>query len=96
MSRSKVRTIGFALLLGACLSGCATTKQDEKLSANVRGAIDRHADLGPPGTIQVQARNGVVYLSGLVNSGLSAENAVSVAHAVPGVTQVVSNVSVDR
>jgi osmotically-inducible protein OsmY len=97
MSTSKsFKPVTCALLLGALLIGCATSNRDEKITANVRTAIDQNPDLGPPGAIQVQTRNGVVYLSGLVDSSLSGENVVSVAHGVNGVTDVVSNVSVDR
>ena len=89
------KPIFFALLLFA-LIGCATSKPDEKITAKVQTAIGKHPDLGPPGAIQVQTRNGVVYLSGEVNSGLSGENVVSVARGVNGVTDVVSNISVAR
>jgi osmotically-inducible protein OsmY len=90
------RTIGVTALMSATLIGCATSKPDEKITANVRAAIDRHPDLGPPGAIQVQTHDGVVYLSGLVDSSFSVENAVSVARRVKGVTGVVNNVSVDQ
>jgi osmotically-inducible protein OsmY len=82
-----------ALLLATSLMGCAVNKQDEKITTNVRAALATHSDLGPPGAIRVQARENVVYLSGLVNSGYSGENAVAVASQVDGVTNVVSNVS---
>jgi osmotically-inducible protein OsmY len=97
MSTSKYfKTFSLAVLLGASLIGCATSKRDEKITANVQAAIDRHPDLGPPGAIRVQTRNGVVYLSGLVDSSFSVENANSVVHRVKGVTDVVNNVSVDQ
>jgi osmotically-inducible protein OsmY len=97
MSTSKsLRPILFALLLVAPLIGCATSKPDEKITANVQTAIDQHPDLGPPGVIQVQTRKGVVYLSGQVNNGLAAENVVSVTRGVSGVSDVVSNISVAR
>jgi osmotically-inducible protein OsmY len=84
-----------ALLLFA-LIGCATSKPDEKITDKVQTAIDKHPDLGPPGAIQVQTRNGVVYLSGQVGNGFSSENVVSVARGVNGVTDVVNNISVAR
>jgi len=97
MSTSKSRRpIFFALLLVAPLIGCATSKPDEKITANVQAAIDKHPDLGPPGAIQVQTRDGVVYLSGQVDASFSGENVVSVARGVSGVTDVVSNISVAR
>ena len=90
------KTISLAVLLGASLIGCAISKRDEKITANVQAAIDRHPDLGPPGAIQVETRKGVVYLSGLVDSNLSVENAGSVVRRVNGVIDVVNNVSVDQ
>jgi len=97
MSKSKpFKPVICALLLGALLIGCAASSQDEKITANVRTAIDRHPDLGPPGAIQVQTRHGVVYLSGLVDTSYSVENVASVAREGTGATNVVNNVSVDR
>ena len=97
MSKSKpFKPVICALLLGALLIGCATSAQDEKITANVRTAIDQHPDLGPPGAIQVQTRHGVVYLSGLVDTSYSVENVASVAREGTGATNVVNNVSVDR
>jgi osmotically-inducible protein OsmY len=90
-----LRTVSCALLLGAPLIGCAVGNQDEKLTTNVQTAIDRHPDLGPPGAIQVQAHDGVVYLSGLADGDLAAEDVASVARRVKGVTDVVNSVSVD-
>jgi osmotically-inducible protein OsmY len=85
-----------ALALVVPLIGCAVGKSDEKITANVREAIEQHPDLGPPGGIRVQTRDGVVYLSGIVDTGLSSENAAIVARSVSGVTGVVNNVSVDK
>jgi osmotically-inducible protein OsmY len=97
MLKSKsLKPVSVAMLLGALLIGCATPNRDDKITAKVRTAIDQHSDLGAPGVIRVQTLNGVVYLSGLVDSSYSVENAESVARAVNGVTNVVNNVSVDR
>jgi hypothetical protein len=46
------KTIGVAVLMSASLIGCAISKPDEKITANVQAAIDRHPDLGHPGAIQ--------------------------------------------
>ena len=81
------------LLLAAPLIGCAVNGHDEKITANVQAALNAHSDLGAPGTIRVQTRQNVVYLSGVVDTGESGENAVNVARQVGGVTSVVSNLS---
>jgi osmotically-inducible protein OsmY len=93
---SSFKPIYFALLLAASLIGCAASKPDEKITAKVQTAIEKHPDLGAPGAIEVQTRNGVVYLSGQVDNGISGKNVVSVARGLDGVTDVVSNISVSR
>jgi osmotically-inducible protein OsmY len=82
--------------------GCALTdsgsppKDDARITAAVKAAIDKHPDLGPPNQISVDTRDHVVYLSGTVDYGLVAQNAVSVARGVRGVNDVVNDVSVDK
>jgi osmotically-inducible protein OsmY len=84
------------LIVAGSLYGCATTSGagDEKITANVKTLIDQHPDLGPPGAIQVETQDHVVYLNGLVGDGLERETAESVAREAPGVTKVVDSVAV--
>jgi osmotically-inducible protein OsmY len=87
-------------LLGACAlskgSGATTTKDDARITAAVKAAINRHPDLGPPNQIYVDTRERVVYLTGTVDDSLTGENATSVAKSIHGVTEVVDNISVDK
>jgi osmotically-inducible protein OsmY len=50
--------------------------------------------LSPPEEIEVQTRNHVVYLSGIVDSGVEVENAESVARQTEGVSDVVNSIAV--
>jgi hyperosmotically inducible periplasmic protein len=89
--------LGTGLLHGCALTGSESTpKGDARITAAVKAAIDKHPDLGPPNQIYVDTRDRVVYLSGTVDDGLVAQNAVSVARGVRGVSDVVNNVSVDK
>ena len=103
MSMSRVFLVTSPILiLGVILSACAddrgssmsTSAQDANTTAAVQSAIAQHRDLGPPNQIEVATRDNVVYLSGIVDSGLV--NAKDVARQVDGVTRVVSNISVSR
>jgi osmotically-inducible protein OsmY len=93
-----------AFVLAGALAGCATYGKcgiegcagDAKLTANVQSLFDQHPELGPPGTIDVQTIDHVVYLNGYVASGFERGTAVSLAQGSPGVTRVVSSIAVTR
>jgi osmotically-inducible protein OsmY len=98
---SKVKpfySLASVLIVAGALYGCATTggAGDEKITANVKTLIDQHPDLGPPGTIQVQTVDHVVYLNGIVSDGLERDAAESLARAAPGVTNVVDSIAVSH
>jgi osmotically-inducible protein OsmY len=96
MSKPKaLYSLAAVLMVAGTLCGCATTSaDDEKITANVETLIDQHPDLGPPGAIQVQTQDHVVYLNGIVADGLERETAESVALDAPDVTKVVDSVAV--
>lgn len=96
MSKPKaLYSLASVLIVAGALNGCATTSpSDEKITANVKSSIDQHPDLGPPGAIQVQTQDHVVYLNGLVGDGLERDTAESVARQTPDVTKVVDSVAV--
>jgi osmotically-inducible protein OsmY len=91
-----------AFILAGALAGCATYGKcgvegcagDAKVTANVQSLFDQHPELGPPGTIEVQTIDHVVYLNGFAASGLERGTAVSLAQGTPGVTQVVNSIAV--
>jgi osmotically-inducible protein OsmY len=58
--------------------------------------LNRHPELGPPNSIAVQTRAGVVYLYGEVSAGLERETADSLAEKTPGVTRVVDSIFVSH
>jgi osmotically-inducible protein OsmY len=70
--------------------------KDARITAEVRGAIAQHPGLGAPNQIYVATHHQVVYLSGIAVTALVADNAEDVARHVPGVSRVISNVSVDE
>ncbi len=98
MSKLKsIYSLASALIVVSALAGCATTSaSDEKITAQVQASIDRHPDLGPPGAIQVQTQDHVVYLDGMVADGLARETIEAVARQTPNVTKVVDSVAVEH
>jgi osmotically-inducible protein OsmY len=89
------------VILAAALSGCAAFGKcspencatDVKITADVADMLGQHAEFGPPGTIQVQTINGVVYLNGLVNSDMERQNAETLVLRLPNVKDVVNSLS---
>lgn len=92
LSRLSALALGIVLAgsLGAC-SHCSSTAcaADAQIASAVNAAIDDrpalHAD-----DINVNVRDGVVYLNGLVDTVAEASQAELVAQSQPGVRQVVN------
>jgi BON domain len=92
------------LLLAGVLSGCATfgkcepgeCSNDAMITTNVQTLLDQRPELGPPHSIAVQTRGGVVYLDGEVAAGLERETAESLASQAPGVARVVDSIYVSH
>jgi osmotically-inducible protein OsmY len=88
--------------LAGALGGCATfgnrdsadRSDDAAITTNVRAQLNQYAALGAPDSIGVQTIDHVVYLNGLVDGGLEKRSAAAEVEKVPGVTQVVNNISV--
>jgi|SRR5258708_6975767 osmotically-inducible protein OsmY len=105
MTNSKFR-FGFPLAIALALASAAAVAQgkcetggcsgDAKITAKVQALLDRHPELGPPNSITVQTRAGVVYLYGEVSAGLERETADSLAEETPGVARVVSSIFVSH
>jgi osmotically-inducible protein OsmY len=100
----KLSGLSSVFILAGALTGCATYAKcgiegcagDAKVTANVRAMLDRHPDLGPPGAIEVQTLDHVVYLGGFVDSGLERSIAGSLAQETPGAARVVNSIAVSR
>jgi hypothetical protein len=89
-----------ALTVAAALPGCAVFPQssnaavDRKLTADVETRFGQTAQLEAPNLLNVQTINRVVYLNGLVSTGLQRTDAELAANQVQGVEKVVSSIAV--
>ena len=98
-----IYSVGTLILLAAA-TACTTQKEcsgtgctpDEATTAAVNAAIAAHADLGPPGQIQVSTIDHVVYLTGIVDSGYERSIAESLAARTNGVTRVVDSIGLSK
>jgi osmotically-inducible protein OsmY len=90
-----------ALVLAGAMSGCVgfgrcspeNCASDKATLAQVNDALASHRELGAPAAIHAQVINGVVYLSGLMDTELEVRRAESIAAQVPGVKDVVNSLT---
>ena len=96
-----------ALVLTGALAGCASYQGHEKcgdsgcisdaqITSEIQTVFAKHSELEAPNQIYVQTENHVVYLSGLVSTGLQRDAAASIAQEANGVTRVVNEISIDK
>jgi len=80
------------------MSGLIEETSDEKLSRAVKEALWRYEPIRSMdlGTIQVEARDGIVVLRGLVSSEAHGFAAVQLARRVSGVKEVVNQLTTDE
>ena len=105
MTKSKVK-FGFPLAVALAMASAAAVANgtcddgrcsgDAKIRSTIETSLDQHPELGPPNSIRVQTRAGVVYLYGQVGEGLQRDTAESIAQRTPGVTRVVDSIYVSR
>jgi osmotically-inducible protein OsmY len=99
-----IYTIALSTILAASLFGCADFKPggtqngsaDAKITADVESRLNQMPELGPPGSVEVQTVDHVVYLNGVVDVGLEKRTAALIAMQTPGVTNVVNDISVSH
>jgi osmotically-inducible protein OsmY len=102
--RTPFCAVAFVAILTGTLSGCAlyhTYEEcglhgcpgDAQITAAVLSRFSQQPDL-EPNVVYVQTLDHVVYLRGLVSSGLEIDTAESLARSVPGVKSVVSSIGV--
>jgi osmotically-inducible protein OsmY len=96
MTAALVCTGGLAACAEFRTCGSDACADDAKITAAVEAAFDRHPELEPPNTIDVQTIDRVVYLNGLVDSSLEIAMADSVARQTPGVTRVVDMLAMNN
>ena len=96
-------TFGLALILAGALPGCATfgkcesesCHDDTNITKNIRSELDQQRDV-ESNAISVQTHDHVVYLYGLVASGLESNTAAAIAHEQPGVNEVVNSIALNN
>ena len=97
MRGNALRASGVVLLLlvAACAGNVNPTRQvdDAVLASNVRQAFESDQDLRPL-NIVIDARSGIVTLSGSVPADRLRDRAGSTARSVPGVVDVVNQLAV--
>ena len=98
----KILAFVAALTVAAVLPGCAMFPRssnpavDQKITADVETRLGQNAELEVPNLLNVQTINRVVYLNGLVSTGLQRRDAELVANQVKGVDKVVNSIAVTR
>jgi hypothetical protein len=101
-----LRALAFGVSLTAALSACALydtaakggsdgSPSDAKITAEIRSQFNQHLEL-EPNAITVQTLDHVVYLHGVVSSGLEIDTADSIARHVAGVRRVESSIGVSN
>jgi osmotically-inducible protein OsmY len=86
--------------LSATLAGCATYEKcgfkgcpgDAEITAQVEARFAQHPAIEPPNVLRVQTFDGVVYLTGLVDTDYQRKLATDVARDAPGVKKVVNSI----
>ena len=98
----KILAFVAALTVAAVLPGCAMFPRssnpavDQKITADVETRFGQNAELEVPNLLNVQTINRVVYLNGLVSTGLQRRDAESEANQVQGIDKVVNSIAVSR
>jgi Flp pilus assembly secretin CpaC len=90
-----------AMILLSSFSGCAVFDKcapencsiDKQITQDANEVLAQHREFGPPGTVHVQTINGVVYLTGTVNSDFEIRNSESIVRQVANVKDVENNLN---
>jgi osmotically-inducible protein OsmY len=93
-----------ALLLTGALPACAVYEKcgfkgcpgDAQITADVRALLDQHPGAAPPGAVNVQTLDGVVYLYGVVDTDLMRQEVQEIALQAPHVKRVVNSLGVQN
>jgi len=98
----KILALLGVLSVAAILPGCAVFPRssnpavDRAITADVETRFGQNAELEVPNQLNVQTINRVVYLNGLVATGLQRRDAELMADQVQGVDKVVNSIGVER
>ena len=90
-----------ALVLAGAVGGCAAFQRcspencaiDAKISADEDALFAEHREFGPPAAVHVQTLNGVVYLTGTVDTEFEVRHAEALVRRVANVKDVVNNLN---
>jgi len=99
---TRFHALTLACLFAVGLSGCVgfgkcdpeNCAGDAKITADVRGLIKQHRELGAPAAFRVQTINGIVYLYGTVDTDLERRSLENMVTQLPNVKDVVNSVDV--
>lgn len=99
MHKLRIFSAAAILVIAGASSGCAVFEKcspencstDKQINKDVNDLLAQHRELGPPGTVRVQTINGVVYLTGQVNSDFEIRNAEALVRQVANVKDVENN-----
>jgi osmotically-inducible protein OsmY len=101
MHKSKTFCAAAIIAFAAALSGCAAFDKcapencstDKQITSDVNATLAQHRELGPPGTVRVQTINGVVYLTGTVNSDFEIRTTETIVRQIANVKDVENNLN---
>jgi osmotically-inducible protein OsmY len=90
---------GLVCIFAIALNGCAIFPKcspeycasDKQINADVDQIFREHTEFGPPATVHIQTINGVVYLSGPVDSDFEVRHAEALVRQVANVKDVENN-----
>jgi osmotically-inducible protein OsmY len=88
-----VNLVGCASFAPCGAKGCP---DDRRITAEVRGLLDEHDELGAPNLVTVQTVNRVIYLRGLVGTPYQKRLAQYLAGQVPDAARVVNLIGLDN
>jgi osmotically-inducible protein OsmY len=97
----RISALALSMVLAGALAGCAgfgrcspeNCASDKQTLSELNSALASHRELGAPADIHSQVINGVAYLTGVLDTDLEVHNAERIALQVPGVKDVVNNLT---
>jgi osmotically-inducible protein OsmY len=101
MNKLRMFSTAAVAVFAGVLSGCAVFDKcapencstDKQITHDVNELLSQHRELGPAGTVRVQTINGVVYLTGTVNSDFEIRSTESLVRQVANVKDVENNMN---
>jgi osmotically-inducible protein OsmY len=101
MNKQKIFSAAALVAISGVLSGCAVFDKctpencatDKQITRDVNEVLAQHRELGPPGTVRVQTINGVVYLTGTLNSDFEIRTTEDLVRHVANVRDVENNMN---